>query len=268
MKKNVLQTIIICFVTLVSFAQNCEYEEYYQIVESAKNYSSKQKYKDANKEFKHAFSKVEFPLGHDLSFALIAANKSKDDNWAGIVAKKLAKGGIPLRYFAKYKREKWYKKFNLEFENYSNHYQDNLNPQLRVKLLSLLKKDREFNSEYHKWRAHKIEMTLDELIDSASEILEEFKNLVEIYGFPTEQKMGYNYVRSKNMIESYPIIVLIIHIYQRGVLLFENEIQKIICEGGLEPQWGDTLKEVHGYGNSTGVEQEMKARFERFRGQK
>ena len=260
--------MIIFMTTLVSSAQNCEYKEYYNIVASAKNYYSRKKYKDANKEFKLAFSKVQFALGHDLSFALVAANKSKDYNWAGTIAEKLAKGGIPLRYFSKYKKEKWYEKFNSEFENYSNYYRDSLSTQLRDKLLSLIKRDREFNSEYHKWRAHKIEMTLDELIDGASEILEEFKNLVEIYGFPTEQKMGYNYVSSKDMIESYPIDVLIIHIYQRGVLLFENEIQRIICEGGLEPQWVDTLKELRGYGNNTGVEQEMKARFERFRGEK
>ena len=78
--------------------------------------------------------------------------------------------------------------------------------------------------------------------------------------------MGYNYVRRLNRIEPFPIEALIIHIYQRGVLIFENEIPKIVCDGGLHPQWIETLKKIRGFGNSTGIEQEMKARYKQFRG--
>jgi hypothetical protein len=129
----------------------------------------------------------------------------------------------------------------------------------------LLEKDREFNSKYHEWRIGDNEMTLQELIKGAGDILEEFYTLTEKYGFPNEKIMGYNYVRKKNSIENFPIMVLIVHIYQRGVLIFENEIPNIVCSGGLRPQWTETLKKIRGFGNSTGVEQEMKARYEKFR---
>lgn len=214
------------------------------------------------------FSKTEFPLGHDLSFALISAIKSNDDNWTVTIAENLAKGGIPLRYFGKYKKEKWYKKFSSEYENYSTFYRDSLNPNLKEKLLSLLEKDREYNEKYHKWRTREIEMTLQELTDQANEILIEFKTLIDEYGFPAERLMGYNYVRRLNRVKPFPIEALIVHIYQRGILIFENEIPKIVCEGGLHPQWIETLKKIRGFGDSSGIEQEMKARYEKFRGEK
>lgn len=249
-------------------AQECEYGEYYRIIDSAKKDYSKQNFKEANEKFKIAFSKTDFPLGHDLSFALISAIKSKDINWAETIAENMAKGGIPLRYFGKYKKEKWYKKFSSEFENNSTFFRDraSLNPVLKDKLLSLLEKDRDFNNKYHEWRTRETEMTLQELIKGANEILEEFIALTEEFGFPAEQLMGYNYVRRSNRIEPFPIEALIVHIYQRGVLIFENEIPKIVCEGGLHPQWIETLKKIRGFGNSTGIEQEMKARYKHFRG--
>ena len=88
------------------------------------------------------------------------------------------------------------------------------------------------------------------------------------YGFPNEKLMGYHYVRRKNSIVRSNSGVLIIYIYQRGVLVFENEINEIVCDGGLHPNYEETLKKIRGFGNSTGVEQEMKARYEKYRGNK
>lgn len=110
------------------------------------------------------------------------------------------------------------------------------------------------------------ELTLQELINGATEILLGFNTLTEKYGFPNERVMGYNYVRKRNVIESFPIEVLIVHLYQRGVLIYENEIPNIACNGGLHPKWIETLKNVRGFGDSSGIEQEMKTRYEKFRG--
>jgi hypothetical protein len=60
-------------------------------------------------------------------------------------------------------------------------------------------------------------MTLQELIDGASEILRDFKKLTDKYGFPNERLMGFNYVRKKNNVEYYIVDVLIIHIYTKEV---------------------------------------------------
>ena len=266
MKKNILLVLIILVFTGKSIAQNCEYTEYYPLVELArKNYSDK-KYKEAEKNFKLAFTKTKHPFGTDLHLAFAIAHKRKNMEWAEQIAIQLAKGGVPLRYFRYHKKYKWYNQFSADFKTYSHYYKENYNQKLRDDFLSLLKRDKEFNSKYHDWRTRKIELTLNELINRASEIISDFKQMTDKYGFPNEKIMGYHYVRRKNSIEHYDSFALIIHIYQRGVLIFENEIDKIVCDGGLHPNYEDTLKKIRGFGNSTGVKQEMKARYAKFRG--
>ena len=266
MKKNILLIFIILISTAKSVAQDCDYTEYYPLVELAnKNYSDK-KYKEAEKNFKLAFATTEYPLGADLHLAFAVAQKRKNTKWAEQIAIRLAKGGIPLRYFRYHKKSEWYDKFSANFKNYSEYYRENYNQELRDNFLSLLNRDRDFNSKYHDWRTREIELSLDELINGASEIISDFNQMTDKYGFPNEKLMGYHYVRRKNSIEQYHSGALIIHIYQRGVLIFENEIYKIICEGGLHPNYEETLKKIRGFGNSTGVEQEMKARYEKYRG--
>ena len=77
--------------------------------------------------------------------------------------------------------------------------------------------------------------------------------------------MGYNYVPRKNNIEPYDVLALLVHIYQRGVLILQDDIPSIICNGGLHPGSEETLKRVRGFGNSTGVAQEMQARYAKHR---
>jgi hypothetical protein len=248
-----------------SYAQDCEYTEYYPLVELAsKNYSDKN-YRDAEKNLKLAFTKTEYPLGADLHLALSVAQKIKDEKWAEQISIRLAKGGVPLTYFRYLKKYNWYDKFNAAFKTYSDFYEENYNPELRDEVVNLIEKDKEFNSKYHDWRTRKIELTLDELIDGASQILSEFEEITDKYGFPNERLMGYNYVHRKNSVENYHTDALIIHIYQRGVLVFENEIHDIVCDGGLHPNYDETLKKIRGFGDSTGVEQEMKARYAEYR---
>jgi hypothetical protein len=247
-------------------AQECEYAEYYTLVTSAwENYNNTD-FKEAELKLKLAFTKTDFPLGKDLNLALLVARKRKDSEWAEQISIKLAKGGVPLRYFEKLKIFKWHEKFKSDFKTYSDYYNENYKPELREEFTSLLKRDVEFNSKYHEWRTRENEMTLEELIDGASQILLDFKKLNDTYGFPNEQLMGYNYVRRKNNVEHYNTEVLIIHTYQRGVLIFEDKIHEIVCEGGLNPIYKETLKGIRGFGDSTGVEQEMKARFKKYRG--
>lgn len=266
MKNNILLILTILIFSTKLIAQNCDYLAYYPLVELAsKNYSDKN-YEDAEKNLKLAFTKTDHPLGADLHLAFAVAKKRKDTKWAEQIAIQLAKGGIPLRYFRYYKKSDWYKQFNANFNSYLDYYKVNYNPELRDDLLSLLSRDKEFNSKYHDWRTREIELTLDELIDGASKIIADFKQMTDQYGFPNERLMGYNYVLRKNSIEYYHTDVLIIHSYQLGVLIFEDEIHNIVCDGGLHPNYQETLKKIRGFGNSTGVEQEMKARFEQYRG--
>ena len=122
------------------------------------------------------------------------------------------------------------------------------------------------NDKYHKWRTRDIELTLDELISDATEILEAFEDLIDTYGFPYEHKMGYNYVPKKNTIEIFNVELIIVHIYQRGVRILEENLSEIICNGGIQPNYESILNGISGFGASEGIEQEMKARYEEYRG--
>lgn len=266
MKKHILLILITLTFTAKLIAQDCEYTEYYPLVELArKNYSDKN-YEDAEKNLTIAFAKTEHPFGADLHFALAVAQKQKNNKWAEQIAIQLAKGGVPLHYFRYHRKYEWYNEFSANFKTYSDYYEKNYNQELRDNFLSLLNRDKEFNNKCHDWRTREIELTLDELINGAAEIISDFEQMTDKYGFPNEKLMGYHYVLRKNSIEHYNSEVLIIHIYQRGVLVFENEIDKIVCDGGLHPNYEQTLKKIRGFGNSTGVEQEMKARYAKYRG--
>ncbi len=244
-------------------AQECEYSEYYDLSAIAtKNYSDK-KYKEAEENLKLAFSKTEFPLGKDLELALSVAQKRKNSEWANEISIYLAKGGVPLRYFEKLKSFKWHGKFKEEYKTYSDYYNENYKPELREKLNLLIDRDAIFTQKLMDWNYGTINLTAENASQEANAILSELKTLTEKYGFPSEQIMGYNYVRRLNRVENYKIGALMIHLYKYGELVYEKEIPNIICNGILHPNYQQTLKKSRGFGNSTGIEQEMKARFEK-----
>ena len=266
MNKKIL-LVLMAFSLLTNLsAQVCEYEEYNKFVGIAhENYNNK-KYKEVAKTLKRAFSKTNFPLGKDLHLAMKTAKITKDSEWAEKVAIQIAKGGVPLQYFTRYRDFKWYENFKTDFKVYATYYDENFNAELQKKLIYLIKQDKDFNKKYHQWRTREIEMTLEELIEGASSVLKNFKALTDEYGIPSEQKMGYNYNRAKNIVEYYTLDVLFIHSYQMGELVFKEDLQQIACRGILHQNYVEILKNSTGFGDSTGVEQEMKARYKEFRG--
>ncbi len=268
MKKNILLILIILIFTAKSIAQDCEYTAYYPLVELAsKNYSDKN-YEDAEKNLKLAFTKTEHPLGSDLHLAFSVAQKRKDTKWAEQIAIRLAKGGVPLRYFRYYKKSDWYDNFVKDFENYSNFYKENFYPELRDKFNSLIERDAVFTKKTMDWYYGTIEIAAENAYNEANAIYSELKQLTEKYGFPSEHNMGYNYVRRFNRIEDYHTLVLMIHIYKYGERIYENEIPNYICNGILHPNSKQTLKQSMGFGNSKGIEHEMKVRQEMYKKKK
>ena len=78
--------------------------------------------------------------------------------------------------------------------------------------------------------------------------------------------MGYNYVRRKNKVEFFNIELLIVHIYQRGVSIFKEELKEISCRGGLQSSYIETLNRIDQSGANVGIEQNMKDRYLKYRG--
>lgn len=249
-----------------STAQDCYYEAYNLWVKEARQSASSNDYKHAEQYLQKAFSNIEFPKGEDLAWALQLAFQRKKEVRAKKLAIQLAKGGVPLRHFRRYKNSNWYVEFEKDFQNYIAYYEAHFNSELKREFLALLKKDVAFNEKYHSWRTHEIEMTLQELTDGANEIHSDFSKMISEFGFPFEHVIGYHYDYPKNRVESYPVEVLLIHLYQRGSRVLEEEIPELICKGGLNPAYNkDSFARIQGFGDGTGIEQEMKARYLKFR---
>lgn len=257
--------LIFAFIySVIGYSQNCKYKTYYELVKEAKKAHYEKNYKLAKQKFRKAFSTVDFPLGHDLSYALIAAEKTKDSKWAEEIAIQLAKGGIPIRYFAKLNKFKWYTKFKSEFKSYQTYYSENFNLELKQKWIALALLDRKINNRYHEFREAKIQLTVEEMIEDALSVSSEFQKIVNEYGFPGEKEMGYLYIKGKNRIENYPSRILVRHIYQRGETMFENEIPNFVCQGKLREESAMSKKTIGGY-YGLGLEKVMKLYHDRFR---
>ncbi len=246
-------------------SQDCAYGKYDSLVNIARGNFKEKKSLDGIKHLKLAFETSNFPRGEDLTFALYKAREVKDDALALEVAKMLSKGGVPKRFFFQFKKEKWYTKFELAFESFSKFYRDNFNQNLREELLLLLAKDKNHNDRYHKWRTREIDISLDALIHDAQEVLTGFEKILIKYGFPSEELVGYNYIRRTNKVAKYNVDVLMIHLYQSGVRLFENSISDLICSGALPSGFKTTIDKIYGFSSCYGIENEMKARYKKFR---
>ena len=262
--RKVLVSVLFQMILCSSAAgQDCKYEKYFYWSEMATlDYQSK-KWAGANDKFKKSFSKTAFPLAADLNLALKIAVEVRDTLWADTIAVQLAKGGIPLAFFQPFKNYAWYESFEKSYDRYQAYYHASFDTTFRAEFIALCIQDSLFNDKYHQWRTGKIEMTLDELIAGAGGISQTFKNLVKARGFPCEQKMGY-YFKDANVAE-FPVLVLLAHIYQRGELLYKDRLTNIVCDGKFRRMQQAMLNGFNGFGDNTGIEQEMKIRYEKYR---
>ena len=178
---------LIFFFSQKNQAQDCAYAKYDSLVNIARGNFKNKKSLEGVRHLKLAFETPIFPRGEDLSFALYKAREVKDNMWSLELTEKLSKGGVPKRYFFQFKNEKWYPKFEQNFESYSKFYQENFNLNLREELLLLMTKDRNYTDRYHEWRERKIEMTEEELVKETKEVLVDFEKIIFKYGFPSEK---------------------------------------------------------------------------------
>lgn len=262
--KKITITLLLVFARIIcSIGQDCNYEYYNYWSGRALIEYSEDKFLEANKNFKIAFSKADFSFGSDLAIALETALKAKDTIWARSLSIELAKGGIPIEFFDSFKKMSWYTQFESEFPIYQKNYKEEFDLELREKILELRFKDSLFNENYHKWRKDEIEMSLEELIKGAKMVTDGFKSIIKEHGFPCEQKMGYYFKEGR--VQPFPISIILIHIYQRGELLYKDRLRNIVCDGKLKPNDQALLNRFKGFGDSTGVEQEMKIRYSIYR---
>ena len=252
-------------IELVS-SQDCNYENYNKRIELARKECDSENFKEANKLYKIAFDTTDFPFGTDLVNAFKVAEKTKDEIWMEQIAIKLAKGGVPLKYFKFYDKYKWYKTFHGQFPEYQNYFNENFDLEFRKTLINVAKLDTETNKHFHEWRTRKEEHSVDTLVAEMTNVSIEFQKMIAEFGFPTEKKIGYYF--NKGAINELPTFTLFVHIYQRGELLYKERLNEFVCTGSLTTSQAKQLESTRGIGNSTGIVQEMEARSRKFRNNK
>lgn len=247
--------------------QECEAIEYHRIIKEAKIDYNNKKYKEANKKIKASFSKNLIPFGEDLELALKVAIKTNDSEWAKEIAIVLAKGGVPNRFFFKLKEFSWYNEFEENFKNYEIYYQKKCDSSFVSQIVYLIEKDEKFNYKFHGWRLKKTEMSLEEMIKKSEEIYNSFYTLIDKYGFPSSENVGYNYIREKNRVEKYNVNILIRHIYQRGELIFLNKLDELYCNNSIDDITYKGLLEVASQfeNNSPGVVAHINREYKRLK---
>ncbi len=236
--------LVFAFATSSSllFGQNdCKYKSYFSNVGEASFDAFSKNFESAQLKYKKAFSEIDFPLGQDLRKALKVAVQVKDSTWVGELSIILAKGGIPMSYFKKFEDYSWYPKFQSEYTIYQDYYKSNFDLDLRQQLLDVRRQDSLTNDDFHKWRKGQKPITLEQLTVDAKKVFNTFKTMHEIYGFPSEQKMGYYFNDCEQEIDNFPILVLLIHIHQRGELYLEGHFAEFVCEGKIRPEFKDAM---------------------------
>lgn len=160
---------------------------------------------------------------------------------------------------------------NCNYEDYQKRIQlakkecenENFNLEFRKTLLNLAELDTETNSHFHQWRTRKEEHSVDTLVAEMTNISLEFQKMIEKFGFPIEKKIGYYY--NKGDVNELPTFVLFVHIYQRGELVYKERLNELVCIGSLTTSQSKQLESTRGFGNSTGIVQEMEARKNNYR---
>ncbi len=247
------------------YGQDCVYDDYHKYIKEAKKYITSKKYDKAKKKFSIAFESVKIPLGKDLDDAMNLSRKTKDQEMTHKLAIWMAKGGIPLTYFQKFRSQNWYSDFDKRFSLYDSIYKSQFNLEYKRRITELIAHDIDFNEKYHDWRSGKLDMSLNEMISEAKYIATEFENLINEYDLPIDKKIGYYYDYKKKQISFLPIEVLIIHIHQRGKFLIKSEqIMLLVCNRILNEQFKDLLPRIKGFSDEESIEAEMTLRYSKF----
>ncbi len=187
--------------------------------------------------------------GLDVETIYNRALEIKDEGTLKLLFEKLAERGIPTSYFKELQNYEWYDSFESEKDP---------NAELKSEMLALMKKDSLFNANFHAWRRGEIELSKNDLILGAKEILDKFEDIISEYGFPSEKKSGYYFHHGK--IIDTPLSILMIHIYQRGDRIYFEKLDELLCSADISQSLYNFLSSVSGLG--------MEAKYEDIMAQK
>ncbi len=250
-------SIVIASLLLITFgcsepeSEKCKHIAYAENLEIIKNSNSRKKcLKTIDKLVEnHHINSFDIKSVYDKAIEL------EDEKRIRRLYKYLIEKGIPKSYFYGVSDNDWY-----DFQPPIKYNYDEV---LRNKTIRLRLEDSISNEKYHEWRKGNLEMTKEDLIQDAGEILNQFQQIVSDYGFPSEQRIGYYY--NNGEIYDSPVGILLTHIYQRGDRIYFNELDSLLCQGEISSNLYKTLKTIKGFGKNEGYKKEMELRYNMYK---
>lgn len=242
--------VIIGFVGCTDTDQ-CKYPIYKENLDIIKSENSE---KAALKAIKDLISDHHI-IGYEIKDVYQRALNIDDEMTLKLLYQYLKRKGVPRSYF--------YKLWDYEWCSVDESSYGIAGLEIRSQIIALEKMDNQFNEEYHAWRKGEIEMSKEQLIDKAGKIISKFKEIVDEYGFPSEEKIGYNFKRGDY--HDTPIGILLIHIYQRGDRLYFDQLDSLRCTEDISNSLYSTLQTIKGFGNHEGYKAEMDLRYNKFK---
>ena len=205
--------------------------------------------------------KIAFPVSSQMRYFLMLAKEKEDKEWLYFLSEKLIRGGAPLSYVKRHLDDNAFTELQVISEELVKEFNSRFNSNYRNRLKDIFKFDTEFNQKYHKWRRGEIELSKEEMINGAEQVYSKFMILNEEIGFPSESTLGY-FIEDNKMISYHT--TLLFHIYQSGELVFHDELDSLYRIGLIDASLVQNLKMNRGFGDSSGIRNEMSLRYDRF----
>ncbi|MDC3220159.1 hypothetical protein OAU00_03630, partial [Saprospiraceae bacterium] len=192
-----MKTCLLLLMTIAisnqSYSQN-EYIEYYNLVNQANRNWYEKNYTKSLKNFQEAFTKVEY--AHSINFAKAArsAAKLKDHKLTKIYILEAVKRGYPNNYidrklFKKFRKSTEYKELRTEIDEVQLKGDLSINKVYQRKIDSLHYIDQKIIRGSNNVTDFNLDLEL-EYSDSSNFAC--LLNLINLYGFPSEQNIGFH----------------------------------------------------------------------------
>lgn len=192
---------------------------YYTYTEEAENYILKRQFVKAKEQYNLLNKNYNTIFARDIHNALRCAIFSRDYENAYFWAEKLAKKGVPFKYFDSkifnlLKKHKEWNNFSKKYDSIYNEFQSSRNIKLKEEIEKLLHED-QANYGLANRKDSKV------LFETTERVTDKLIDLLNDNGYPSEEKIGV-YTKNDTILNPYPEYnVLIRHAIQQKVKKLE-----------------------------------------------
>jgi hypothetical protein len=228
-------TMLLVLVAGNVFADEVDYTKvYYPVINNAELSITQGDYSVALAYYREAFEAVGNPFARDYYNAAVCAMLVNNKKYTLNYLEALAKKGVSITYlesqpvFASLQTSKQWRKFNKKYSKYRQHYEDNVNLDLRADLDELYARDQYFREAKGGLRVNGDTINKIEAANT-----KKFLQWVDKYGYPSETLIGV-----KDTIEDLPRFSIIIQrqTKARKGYDFSKILYDAVSQGKIIPQ--------------------------------